>query len=562
MKSARRFSWVLLLLLLLPLMADAATFSYGTGVTFNTGSTEFRSAGKLDDTHVIVAYYDGAVGMAAIGTIDGTNISFGSEYQFAASVGSVDVNVLDSTHAIILYTTSTTGYAVVATISGTSISYGTPVEFNNILRSGVKNAIVAVLDSTHIVVEYITQTGSGPFVTTAYAVAATISGTTITFGSATSLQASSGVYMSAVALDSTHVALVYTVTGTVAGSVRIASVSDTTMNFGTAVQFSAGSSDPTFAKTDATHGIITYRATSDDKAYSAVATISGTSVSFGSATAVTAGTTYYPQTVGLNASGALLIYRDQTNSSYATARMLTAAGGNVSSDTAGVYLSEAVGQNSGLVALDSVSALILTNTTAFIATTDTTAPSAPSSFTATSSSTTVSLSWTNPVDSDFLSNTIRSGTGSYPTSSTGGTAVASGVTGTSTSQTGLSDGTYYYSIFARDLRGNYSTAAQATATVDTSVTTTTTSEAPHQSAGGSRGNSTKLIVQSMQKKMMTMQSHQAASADKPTVVKEVMSQDLQKRTCERVMKWFESDAAMLHRVNARLEKRFGFTCSN
>jgi hypothetical protein len=37
--------------------------------------------------------------------------------------------------------------------------------------------------------------------------------------------------------------------------------------------------------------------------------------------------------------------------------------------------------------------------------------------------------------------------------------------------------------------------------------------------------------------------------------------DLQLRTCERVMKWFRGNQKMLDRVNARLEKRFGFRCS-
>lgn len=32
------------------------------------------------------------------------------------------------------------------------------------------------------------------------------------------------------------------------------------------------------------------------------------------------------------------------------------------------------------------------------------------------------------------------------------------------------------------------------------------------------------------------------------------------RTCDRVMKWFKGNNKMLERVNARLEKRFGFTC--
>lgn len=82
----------------------------------------------------------------------------------------------------------------------------------------------------------------------------------------------------------------------------------------------------------------------------------------------------------------------------------------------------------------------------------------------------------------------------------------------------------------------------------------------HQSAGGSRGNSTKMIVEAMQKKIQMMQTHQAASSN-PAQPKETMSADLQKRACERVMKWFRTDAKMLGRVNERLLKRFGFTCS-
>lgn len=95
---------------------------------------------------------------------------------------------------------------------------------------------------------------------------------------------------------------------------------------------------------------------------------------------------------------------------------------------------------------------------------DQTPPSAPADFTGISSGSTVALSWTNPV-SDFSSVTIRRGASSYPTTITDGSPVASGISTTTYLDTGLSDGTYYYSIFALDSTGNASVRAQTTVTV-------------------------------------------------------------------------------------------------
>lgn len=112
---------------------------------------------------------------------------------------------------------------------------------------------------------------------------------------------------------------------------------------------------------------------------------------------------------------------------------------------------------------------------------DTVPPSAPTSFTATVSgipASTVNLSWVNPV-ADFASVTIRRSTTNYPTSITEGTAVATNITSTSYADVGLANGTYYYSIFAKDIVGNVSTSAQATAIVNV----VTDTSAPIISAG-------------------------------------------------------------------------------
>lgn len=98
---------------------------------------------------------------------------------------------------------------------------------------------------------------------------------------------------------------------------------------------------------------------------------------------------------------------------------------------------------------------------------DTLAPSAPTNFTATANNNTINLTWDNPPDSDFSSSIIRRSTISAPTSITDGTAVTS-TSQTTYSDTDLTDGTYYYSIFASDATGNFSIQATTNATINTS----------------------------------------------------------------------------------------------
>jgi uncharacterized repeat protein (TIGR01451 family) len=95
---------------------------------------------------------------------------------------------------------------------------------------------------------------------------------------------------------------------------------------------------------------------------------------------------------------------------------------------------------------------------------DSTALSAPSGFAASASADSINLSWTNPV-SDFDSVSIRRSSSGYPSTVAEGESVTSGSTGNSYSNTSLSVGTYYYSIFAYDSYGNISAAAHATATI-------------------------------------------------------------------------------------------------
>ncbi|RJR27411.1 MAG: DUF1566 domain-containing protein [Desulfobacteraceae bacterium] len=95
---------------------------------------------------------------------------------------------------------------------------------------------------------------------------------------------------------------------------------------------------------------------------------------------------------------------------------------------------------------------------------DITPPGNVGNFTAAAGNGQVTLSWSNPPDSDYAGVLIRRKTGSYPTGTSDGTEIYRG-TGTSKSDTGLANGTtYYYKAFSYDEVPNYSSGVTASTT--------------------------------------------------------------------------------------------------
>lgn len=79
------------------------------------------------------------------------------------------------------------------------------------------------------------------------------------------------------------------------------------------------------------------------------------------------------------------------------------------------------------------------------------------------------------------------------------------------------------------------------------------------SGTSSSASSSSSISSSASQSSASSRSSSAPSFSPPH--KETMSEALQRRTCERVTKWFWNNPTVLARVNARLERRFGFECS-
>jgi len=260
---------------------------------FDSGSIKNTAIATNGSGTVLIVYRDeddSGKGKAIAGTISNGEITYGSEaiFEAGAVVGGhiyTTAVVYDASNSkfVILYCdddNSDYPTAIVATVSGTSISFGTAV----VIGSNACVDIEGTYDSTaeKIVVAY--YGGSTPYLT---GIVGTVSGTDISFGSASTL-ASKSPFGIEVAYDSNAnksvvvyrdnggtnngFALVATVSGT-----SISASGDTNFTSSTAQQFGIA------FDSSANKLVIVFMDQGDSLKHKAVvATVSGTSISFGS----------------------------------------------------------------------------------------------------------------------------------------------------------------------------------------------------------------------------------------------------------------------------------------
>ena len=227
---------------------SGTTLSFGTAVVYNTGTSDYPSVSFDPNTagKFVVAYRDGGnsnSGTAIVGTVSGTSISFGTEVVFnSASTqdGSLSFDPNTAGKFVIAYYDggSTIGEAVVGTVSGTTLSFGTAVVFN----SGISNKTSAAFDPNtagKFVVAY--QDGGNSYYGTA--TVGTVSGTSITFGAEYVYNSANSDYGS-LSFDpnsSGKFVVAYLDNGNSSyGTAIVGTVSGTTISFGSEYVFNAG----------------------------------------------------------------------------------------------------------------------------------------------------------------------------------------------------------------------------------------------------------------------------------------------------------------------------------
>lgn len=314
----------------------------GTTITFGAESEFLPGAGAsglsvavLSATAFVVAYFDSSDfqhGKTKIGTVSGTNITFGAESEFLDTGGanSISVAALTATAFVVAYrddTESALGAAKIGTVSGTSISFGPKFKF--LPFGAILNVSVAALSATAFVVACRDNNESGH----GKAHIGIVSGTNITFGAQSEfLTATTAVNISVAVLSPTVFVVAYQDDADLGhGTAKVGTVTGTSIAFGSETEFNVGDTGNATGRSisattlSSTKFVVAYRDNPGSAHGTAkVGTISGTNITFGAELEFSsAGTTDFISAAALSATTFVVAYRDDADTFHGTAKIGT-----------------------------------------------------------------------------------------------------------------------------------------------------------------------------------------------------------------------------------------------
>jgi len=320
--------------------------SAGTPVVFESADSKFNFATfDSNSNKVVIAYRDDGnsdYGTAVVGTVSGNSISFGTPVVFE-SADSADFSAAfdsNSNKVVISYSDLGNNYygtAIVGTVSGTSISFGTPVVFESATIFYTSTAFDS--NSNKVVIAY-RDAGNSDYGT---AIVGTVSGTSISFGSATVFESANSIYFSATFdSNSNKVVIAYQDYGNNNyGTAVVGTVSGTSISFGTPVVFNGTRCSFNSATFDSNLNkvVIAFQdSNNSDRGAAVVGTVSGTSISFGSPVVFeSAGVSRVSATFDSNLNKVVIAYQNNDNNNYGTAVVGTVSGTSISFGSATVF---------------------------------------------------------------------------------------------------------------------------------------------------------------------------------------------------------------------------------
>lgn len=306
-----------------------------------SGTHNFTASGALANGDLVVINSDGTVSVVA--TTSATQ-SIGSATVAQSSYCiqhciSYDANAEKVVVAWRNVGSSNIGQAAVGTVSGTTITFGTPVTFSS--NSVNKLAISYDAAAQKHLIAY-QDTGNSNYGT---GIVGTVSGTSISFGTATVFNSANTDGISSVYDPNAgkHVVAYRDVGNSTYGTAIIATISGTSVSFGSEVVFASASTVETASAYDSTAQkvLISYRDNGNSNYGTAiVGTVSGTSISFGSevvyesAASEESAVAYDP-----DQNRVVIAYRDAGNSNYGTVVAGEISGTSVTFGTPVVFLS-------------------------------------------------------------------------------------------------------------------------------------------------------------------------------------------------------------------------------
>jgi len=249
---------------------------------------EFVASGTLPNGKAVVLKPDGTVGIISEAN-DATGITAGSEVVFESAATSYPFIIVDPNNAnkfVVAYSTGSQGRACIGTISGTSITFGTAVVFHSSSDTGYVSASFDPNTSGKFVISHTDGSGS-PYV--GRVIIGTISGSSLSFGTSAVFN-NATTYYTSVAFDintANKFVVAYRDAGNSSYSTaRVGTVSGTSISFGSETVFNSQVDHYLHIKYDphnANKFIVSYVDTGNgSKGTSKIGTVSGTSISFSS----------------------------------------------------------------------------------------------------------------------------------------------------------------------------------------------------------------------------------------------------------------------------------------
>ena len=356
---------------------SGTSISFGSEAIFNNAATVYTSA-TFDSTNnkVVVFYRDSGnsnYGTAVVGTVSGTSISFGSEVVFNSANTTFIHSSFDSSagKVVAVYKdngNSFYGTAIVGTVSGTGISFGSEAVFAT-TNSSYPDITYDTSANKHVIV------WQSPSSTTyGNAIVGTVSGTSISFGSAVVFESAAATYLRAIYDPSANKTLVLfrDEGNSNKGTAIVGTVSGTSISFGTAfVIFDFNATYLSGVYDSSTEQVVASCANGDssENVHSSVISVGGTNltsenyigmsrgvaVQTGDAASVGSATVFESASTGVTASTfdssnnkIVISYRDNGNSYYGTAVVGTVSGSSISFGTPVVFNSATTNDEAGI----------------------------------------------------------------------------------------------------------------------------------------------------------------------------------------------------------------------
>jgi len=308
----------------------------GSTATYESASIGSKYSVVFDSSNnkIVISYRDGGnsnYGTAVVGTVSGTDITFGTPVVYKSSGAYENKATFDSSNnkVVVVYNSSNTGYAKVGTVSGTSISFGSEAQFDGSYTGEVD---VGFDSNSNKVVVAFADYGNNEY---GNAVVGTVSGTSISFGSGTTFE-SAVVRGVSITFDSSNnkIVIAYQDAGNSnKGTAVVGTVSGTSISFGTPVVFNDNNTyDHTGCAFDSANNkiVIAYRNNANSSLEAIVGTVSGTSISFGTAVVFEVNGYFTAVVYDSSANKIVIGYKDASNNSYFAVQTGTISGTSIS----------------------------------------------------------------------------------------------------------------------------------------------------------------------------------------------------------------------------------------